>query len=224
MQYDHALAVGYRESDERAAERGELDATAARLRAICRSYDREITVLDLGCGTGRFFHAIENARLLLGIDASDDMLAEAAHPVREAEVSAREVALRKGDLTRLDLPPASFDLVYSIGVLGNHAPFDVDVATSVHRLLTPDGHFVFSIVDRDSKPRSLRRRLGERMLPVLPGPLRRAAAARQHTFYMTRTELEHTLDAAGFSHRDIDRTTSTSPDWTGAVFDCHVRR
>jgi SAM-dependent methyltransferase len=224
MLYDRDLAARYRESDDRAAERGELDRTTHQLREISRSFGREISVLDLGCGTGRFLHAVENARRLLGVDASPEMLVQASRPVRAAEVSAKEVTLIEADIRALDLSPGSFDFIYSIGVLGNHVPFDEHVCASVHRLLTADGRFFFSVVDADSKPKSWKRRVAEPILPLLPGRFRQAATARAHTFYMTRAELERVLARGGFARHEIHRQVSSSPDWTGAVFECTAWR
>ncbi|MGC8478077.1 MAG: methyltransferase domain-containing protein [Acetobacteraceae bacterium] len=63
-------------------------------------------VLDAGVGTGRNIPFYPAGAEVLGIDASAAMLARAE---RRRQRLGRVVALRQMDLTRLDLPDASFD-------------------------------------------------------------------------------------------------------------------
>ena len=42
-----------------------------------------LRVLDLGCGTGRYFHCLNNISCLVGIDISPDMLEVAARVCRK---------------------------------------------------------------------------------------------------------------------------------------------
>lgn len=63
-------------------------------------------ILDAGVGTGRNFPFYPPGASILGIDLSPAMLARAER--RRAEAKA-EVALRRMDVTMLDLPDASFD-------------------------------------------------------------------------------------------------------------------
>jgi hypothetical protein len=41
---------------------------------------------------------------------------------------------------------------------------------------------------------------------------------------MTRAELERVLARGGFARHEIHRQVSSSPDWTGAVFECTAWR
>ena len=68
---------------------------------------RELDVVDLGCGTGRWLAALQNAgaRSLLGIDSSPEML-----QVAKSKLAGDSVLLN-ADCTQLSLPAASADLV-----------------------------------------------------------------------------------------------------------------
>ena len=79
--YGDTYAQKYRAADD-AIRHGELVTRfSGWLGAVCDSFDREIDVLDLGCGTGRYFQALRRVRRLTGIDVSRAMLDEARHPI-----------------------------------------------------------------------------------------------------------------------------------------------
>ena len=82
-------------------------------------------MLDLGCGTGRYFWGLRQVKTLTGLDASAAMLDEARHPIHADRVAAGSaITLVEGDVMTHEFAPASFDLVYSIGVLAEHVPLD----------------------------------------------------------------------------------------------------
>jgi len=101
--------------------------------------------LDLGCGTGAALRMLKpHARVLVGLDLSEGMLAEAARRLEAAPGEAL-VSLRVGDM--LD-PPADllgrFDLVTSFGAFGHVLEEDEPrLVDAAWRLLGPGGRFVF---------------------------------------------------------------------------------
>lgn len=133
------------------------------------------SALDLGCGTGRYFWAIQGAAEITGIDASAAMLEEARRPLDAERVTATAIRLIEGDLLSYPFEPGSVDLVYSIGVLAEHSPFDERVVSNVARWLRPGGRFAFTTVHPDSRsvPRTLPRALGRWIAPLTMGALRR---------------------------------------------------
>jgi SAM-dependent methyltransferase len=98
-------------------------------------------VLDLGCGFGWFCRwANKNgAAHVLGLDVSEKMLARA-----RATTPDTEIAYTRADMERLELPAASFDLVYSSLVLHYIANL-ADLFAQVHRSLVQGGSLVFSV-------------------------------------------------------------------------------
>src|SRR2546421_9276181 len=75
------ITVQYRRDDEVEVLSANHERLTHSLQQICRSFQHPIIVLDAGCGTGRYFHCLENVQSLTGIDISEEMLAAAANPV-----------------------------------------------------------------------------------------------------------------------------------------------
>jgi len=179
---------------------------------VCDTFGREIAALDLGCGTGRYFSALRHVRELVGIDVSAAMLAQAAAPVDAGRIHVRQLKLIEGDFITASLPANHFDLVYSIGVVGEHVPFDATIARRATQWLRPDGRFAFTAVHRDSfsVPRTFKRRAAEALLPVSPavigGSLRRRLLSGG--LYVDERYLETVLDDSGMIVESLDRYES----------------
>ncbi len=171
--YDTSYAKRYRACDDDLIDRGATLALAEWVREVCGRFDHAIDVLDLGCGTGRYFWALRGVRHLVGLDASEAMLAEARRPPHAERISSASVTLVHGDFLTYEFRPAQFDLVYSIGVLAEHTPLTRAVVDRVQGWLRPGGRFAFTTVHplSASVPRTAGRRLGHRLLPLLPGKL-----------------------------------------------------
>ena len=178
--YDEAYARNYRDRDAALLEEATYQNVIAWLQQACGRFHHRIDVLDLGCGTGRYFWGVTNARSLVGFDASAAMLAEARRPIRADCVSAREIRLVQGDLAAHAFPEGSFDLVYSIGVLAEHVPLDAELVDRIWRWLKPGGRFAFTTVDPQSPdvPQTLPRQLASLVLPLVPGGPGRALHRR----------------------------------------------
>ncbi len=200
--YDDAYAKRYREHDEAAQGGTSIVHFSRWIGSVCDRFTGEIDVLDVGCGTGRYFPALRRVRRLVGIDVSKPMLDLARTPVGGL-AGIGELVLVEGDFLRHEFPPASFDLVYAIGVLAEHSPFDLSVAARIRSWLKPGGRFAFTAVHllSPSVPRTMKRRLGERLLPVAMGPIRSAVRSRLMSggLYADEAYLSDVLGAAGFT-------------------------
>jgi ubiquinone/menaquinone biosynthesis C-methylase UbiE len=137
-------------------------------------------VLDLGCGTGRYFWGLRHVNTLTGLDASAPMLAEAARPTHASDISARDVKLINGDVQTHEFAAGSFDLVYSIGVLAEHVALTRTLVERVARWLKPGGRFAFTTVDPQSPdvPKTMPRRVASALLPAAVGPVGEALHRR----------------------------------------------
>lgn len=178
--YRPEYARRYRSHDD---ELHEVDAYARFcewLGGICDRFGREIDVLDLGCGTGRYFRAIRHANTLTGVDASAAMLAEARRPVAADDISARSIELVQADIVTYDAGASRVDFVYAIGVLAEHTPLDARIVSNVFRWLRPGGRFAFTTVHPDSHsvPRTFGRTAARRILPLTSGLVRRRLRER----------------------------------------------
>jgi SAM-dependent methyltransferase len=171
--YDADYARRYRGRDEELEAVGSYHALVQWLGGVCDRFDHPIDVLDLGCGTGRYFWGLRKVNTLTGLDASEPMLAEAARPTRAGEISARNITLVTGDLATHQFAGNSFDLVYSIGVLAEHVALTRALVERVAGWLKPDGRFAFTTIDPQSPdvPMTVPRRVATAMLPLAPGPI-----------------------------------------------------
>ncbi|HEV2463085.1 MAG TPA: class I SAM-dependent methyltransferase [Acidobacteriaceae bacterium] len=99
-----------------------------------------LRVADLGCGYGWFCRwARENgAASVLGLDLSEKMLARA-----RAMTSDDGVTYSIADLEHLNIPIASFDLVYS-SLAFHYVEDAARLFASIYKSLVPGGHLVFT--------------------------------------------------------------------------------
>jgi SAM-dependent methyltransferase len=102
-------------------------------------------VLDAGCGMGRYLRigAESPAALVIGVDLSQAVVA-----ARELTAGLPRVAIVRGDLLRLPFREASFDHIYSIGVL-DHTPYPRAAFLALARLLKPGGRIAVWVYPRE---------------------------------------------------------------------------
>jgi SAM-dependent methyltransferase len=100
-----------------------------------------LKILDLGCGFGWFcrWAREHGAAHVCGIDVSEKMLARA-----RATTPDVAIAYERADMETVQLPAASFDLVYSSLAFHYIAGLDRLMA-QIHRALVPGGQLVFSV-------------------------------------------------------------------------------
>ena len=75
----------------------------------------------------------------MGIDISAYMLELARDPVKSKQLDIEDIELRCGDIYSLELPDKSFDLIYSLGVVGEYSPINNVLLDRFSRLLAPVG-------------------------------------------------------------------------------------
>lgn len=97
--------------------------------------DRDVLELGVGMGADHLEWARSRPRSLAGIDLTERAV---EHTRRRLELSGMTSDLRVGDAERLPYPDASFDLVYSWGVL-HHSPDTAQAVREVRRVLRPGG-------------------------------------------------------------------------------------
>jgi SAM-dependent methyltransferase len=219
---DPTYSARYRESDETEIASENHKRICSILADISGSFGHRISVLDLGCGTGRYFHCLQHVERLIGIDIALTMLKYACDPIKNNEIRINNIDLICGNIFDLHFNDELFDFIYSIGVLGEVAPFDLYLCNKLFSLLKPEGKLFFTVVDVFSKFEfmSLKRRIAERLCPLLPSILKEKLRERLMTFFMTDLELREILGKSKFTQYEILRHVSTSPFWRGAHYEC----
>jgi SAM-dependent methyltransferase len=134
----------------------------ARALALCGDLPRTPAIIDLGCGVGA--QTFDLAELTDGTIVAIDKHAPFVERLRQT-VAARGLAgqidARVGDMLQLDLPPHSFDLVWSEGAVYN---VGIERALQVGRgLLRPRGHLAFTdaVWGRDNPPEEVKAAFAE---------------------------------------------------------------
>lgn len=204
--YSSQFASTYRESDDTGLTDWTHTKWCERLRSISASFAAPIDVLDLGCGTGRYFHCLQNVQSLTGVDISAPMLHIArSNPVRQAEITARTIDLIQGDALTMEFPEQSFDFVYSVGVLGDYAPLTLSLLQRIYEWLKPGG--IAFVMIREGPPNSTnwKRKVAIFLYPVLPRAARVYIDVRIGDYLMSWNSLEGLLSQVSFKHFEIQR-------------------
>ena len=98
-------------------------------------------VLEIGCGQGtgaRIIYDLFSPRRYVGIDLDPRM-------IQRAKIKASNLpnsTFREGDVSNLDFPDGSFDLVVDFGIV-HHVPNWQNALAEVHRALQVGGEFLF---------------------------------------------------------------------------------
>jgi len=198
VQYNASYARMYRKRDDTGRQETSHRDLGKFVDELTRHLQAKALVLDLGCGTGRYFHCIRRPVHLVGLDLSPEMLREAQHPV-DAERLAHHVPLVCGSLFAAPFKGHCFDAIYCIGILGHHIQLEEQVLQHVYGLLKPGGLFGFTADAADSpRATSWRHELAQRLRPMVPKRLRPWLDTRLHEFRVQEDELEQLLQGSPF--------------------------
>jgi SAM-dependent methyltransferase len=210
--YDEPYAQRYRAFDDTLATDRGFALFSPWLAELSRSFGRPIDVLDLGCGTGRYFASLERVRELVGLDRSAAMLDKARTPIDADRITADRITLVCGDVATHRFDDRRFDLVYAIGVLAEHVALTPALVRRVGDWLAPGGLFVFTAVHPESPtvPRTWKRRLGGALMPLTFGGVRRWLHDRwcSDGLYADEARVRDVLAAGGLTPVSIRRAQS----------------
>jgi SAM-dependent methyltransferase len=218
-------AARYRKDDDVEVTTPHHRRLAKKLAELSSSFGRPISVLDVGCGTGRYFYCLQNVQRLVGMDITPEMLAAAREPVNRHLVSAQSIELVRGNAFLATFAPRSFDLIYSFGMFGHGCPVTIEVCNTFYSWLTPGGYLFFDAIDVAGLPRAerLRKQLRKRLYSVAPGSLKARLDRRQQGtpfFGLTRRELERILGASRLTRYCVTSEVCESPLWRGRHLEC----
>jgi len=165
---------------------------------ICNSFNKEIDVLDVGCGSGRYFHAVRNFRKLVGIDVNHFMLEYAENPALMDKSSLSKIYLIKGDIYHTDLGSELYDFIYSIGVLGEHSPFTRYICDKIFDAMKIGGKFFITIADEEY--------------------------VKWTPFGMNKSSVINIINESKFEEYDLKHYIVSGPNWKGAHFEIFGKR
>jgi tRNA (uracil-5-)-methyltransferase TRM9 len=152
----------------------QFSATRQQIQPGVRKVTRQIApldrILDLGCGNGKLWQRlVDNGfrGVYVGLDFSTELLAAAAQTTSQAFArwpTISQPRFLQADLTENgwenNLPHPTYDFVLAFAVL-HHLPGELTITQllqKIHRLLAPDGKFIFSVWQFLNSPR-LRKRI-----------------------------------------------------------------
>ena len=218
-------AARYRKDDEVEVTTPHHRRIAAKLAEMSSSFGRAISVLDVGCGTGRYFYSLQNVGRLVGMDITPEMLAAARNPVNGHLISAQSIELVRGNIFFASFAPQSFDLIYCFGMFGHGCPVTVEVCNKLHSWLAPAGYLFFDTIDLAGLPwpDRLKKRVRKALYSAAPRSLKAALDRRQKDtpfFGVTRRELEAILAVSRFSRYTVSSEVCQSPLWQGRHLEC----
>lgn len=152
-------------------------------------------VLEIGCGLGT-----DGAQFALaGADYTGVDLTEAAIELarKRFELFGLQGTFQTADAEKLDFADASFDIVYSHGVL-HHTPDTERAVREIHRVLKPCGRAVVMLYHRDS----YNYRVNIQMLRRAGAQLLRSEAGIKLAHKLTGEPLENLREHARRLHED----------------------
>jgi len=219
------ITAQYRRDDEIEVQTKNHQRLSQSLKQICRSFPHTISVLDVGCGTGRYFHCLDNTHRLTGIDISEEMLSSAASPVRASEITVKNIRLIRQNIYLAEFPPYSFDLIISLGMFGHGCPVTVEICNKLSEWLKPGGKLYFNVVDFAGLPfwYRIRRQVRKIIYPRLPKRLKQILDEREQRspfFGLTKTQLEKVLAASCLTNYTVSSHACQSPLWNGRHLEC----
>jgi SAM-dependent methyltransferase len=123
------------------------------LRLAFEEVARHSCILEIGCGQGT--DAIEICRRMkgggryVGVDQSTMSIASARRSLAESEPIGVSPQFQAGDATKLAFAEATFDAIYSMGVL-HHVDDTRAAIAEIRRVLRPGGRAYVALYNRNS--------------------------------------------------------------------------
>ena len=133
-----------------------------------KEYFQGLTVLDLGCGSGRWTYAMASlGARVVAVDFCD----AAVQVTREVTRDMDGVEVIQASLFRLPFRPEQFDFVVSWGVL-HHTPNTSSAFRAIAPLVRPSGHLYIMVYERRSPLKIVGTELLRMLLRRLPADTR----------------------------------------------------
>ena len=215
-----------RRDDEKQVRSGQHIRRCANLERLCAGFPHPVRALDMGCGTGRYFHCLTNTEMIVGSDQSRAMLLQAKNPVNPNAKARANVVLIPNDLYEMAFAAGAFDIIYSFGVFGHGAALTPELCQRLYTWLAPGGRLYFDAVDRGGAGRGTkwtrkflrvffpfsRRRKVQRWFDAIP------------VVAHSREQIGSFLGAAGFTDVVIEGHDCRELFFRGSVLECSAMK
>ncbi|MCB1162167.1 class I SAM-dependent methyltransferase [bacterium] len=134
LSYQIRWAKRFRERPEVVREYWERYRHLAEIERVCE-LGEQARILDVGCGVGTVLHLLPGERH--GIDPLGDRY-------REIYDYPDGISVQAAPGEAIPFPDSHFDAVFNSNVL-DHVTSPEQVLAEIHRVLRPEGHFVFTV-------------------------------------------------------------------------------
>lgn len=183
------MLARYHEAVAKDAPESRTTRTYARILTELARHAAPGTMLDVGCGTGRFL-AMSRDRgwRVLGVDSDAD--------VARAARTEHALTVHQGELADLEIPESSLDAITMLDYL-EHVLSPVPLIERARTLLRPGGLLVVATPDIDGLLFGMTRWLHAATFGRVCGPLRQAYVP-SHPLYFSNATLRRLLDRCGF--------------------------
>jgi ubiquinone/menaquinone biosynthesis C-methylase UbiE len=219
-------AAQYRRDDDIEVHSSNHEFISGVLKGICGSFGRPISVLDVGCGTGRYFHCLTNVERLVGMDISNEMLIAAEDPVNSSEISIHTTELIQGNVYFSSFEPQSFDFIFSLGMFGYGCPVTTELCDRFYSWLVPGGKLYFNVISITNLPwlQRLKREAGKFVHPYIAACIHGTDVSQEEipSFALSQSQLENILGASRFRQFNVTARRCESPLWQGNLLECHA--
>ena len=223
--YDRAAELCRRDDEKRIRAPQHLR-RCANLAQLCTGFSHPVRVLDLGCGTGRYFHCLNNTEMIVGADRSGEMLWHAKSPVKTNDRAWANIVLIQNDLYEMAFAAGSFDVIYSFGVFGHGAVLTPELCQRLYTWLAPGGRLYLDAIAQGGAGRG--RQWTRTFLRVF-FPISRRRTVQRHfdaipVVVHSREQIGRLLGDAGFADLTIDEHDSRELFFQGSILECSAMK
>ena len=105
--------------------------------------DNKKTIMDFGCGTGRYLNILKNFQVVYLVDISMHNLQLASNKAKSLNINHK---LKRRSLSFLNI---KVDYFFSVGVFGQFYQFDAKVLKKIFSIINTNGKAVFTVKVKD---------------------------------------------------------------------------
>ena len=105
--------------------------------------DNRKTIMDFGCGTGRYLNILKNFQVVYLVDISMHNLQLASNKAKSLNINHK---LKRRSLSFLNI---KVDYFFSVGVFGQFYQFDAKVLKKIFSIINTNGKAVFTVKVKD---------------------------------------------------------------------------